>query len=198
APTPTPAPAPALTPAPAPTPAPSSDSAPTPAPSSDSAPTQVPTPASTNAADAPVPEAVPAPASTVVVPSGPVAPSDPVVTPGMENRLLASMVFPRRPIQFPTDPEESPSESPAPIHATRTVVVDLPKLNLHSMPSFQGTLLKELHQGVDLIVHWGENGWLQVTDSTNTTGWVMAFATRDASTRQRITVRETFSPAVPK
>lgn len=144
----------------------------------------------------PLPPAVPAP---LAVPGpSPIPTPAPLPVQNASRRLYAPVVFPHRSIRFPNDPEESTPLQAAPAQSTRIVMVDLPKLNLHSHPSFQGTRIKELNQGVNLTVHWGENGWLQVTDPTNTTGWVMAFATRDASTQQRITVRETFAPSPPR
>ncbi|MBF0614984.1 MAG: SH3 domain-containing protein [Magnetococcales bacterium] len=161
------------------------------------APAASPEPAPAPADPLPKPAVVPPPVESTPTPAPPAPPAPTASVP----RLFAPVVFPHRTIQFPSDPTEPQTLPPATLdrstHLPRVVVVDLPKLNLHSKPSFQGHRVKELRKGMDLQVHWGENGWLQVTDATNTTGWVMAFATRDTSTHLRITIRDTFAPPAP-
>ncbi len=51
-------------------------------------------------------------------------------------------------------------------------VVNATSLNLREAPSMEGQLLKSLPEGYNLTVNGYENGWIKVTDDTNTSGYV--------------------------
>lgn len=53
-------------------------------------------------------------------------------------------------------------------------VVNASSLNLRETPSTEGQLLKALPEGYNLTVDGYENGWVKVTDDTDTTGYVSA------------------------
>lgn len=51
-------------------------------------------------------------------------------------------------------------------------VVDASSLNLRKSPTMDSELLKALPEGYNLTVNGYEDGWVKVTDDTNTTGYV--------------------------
>ncbi|MBF0437890.1 MAG: hypothetical protein HQL93_02090 [Magnetococcales bacterium] len=119
----------------------------------------------------------------------------PVSTPPIQLHIPKG--FTHAVMKFSDQGDRGPDESEPSLIMTQNVVVDMERASLYATPSFHGLLLKELTQGQLLRVLWEKNGWLQVTDSANMSGWVATYATRDVATGRRITLSDHLSAVNP-